>query len=66
MKLSDLPKHQRVAELLRLLGHDQITIDEFWREMRKYGLTDADIDRFCCGGEHAEKEKAILREERNR
>lgn len=49
MKLSDLSQHQRVAELLRLLGHDSITIEQFWQEMRAYGLTDQDIDRFCCG-----------------
>lgn len=49
MKLSDLSQHQRVAELLRQLGHDLITIEEFWSQMRAYGLTDADIDRFCCG-----------------
>ena len=49
MKLKDLPKHEKVAELLRNLGHDMITIEEFWSQMRAYGLTDADIDRFCCG-----------------
>lgn len=49
MRLRDLPKHQRVAELLRQLGHDAITTEQFWAEMRKYGLTDQDIDRFCCG-----------------
>jgi hypothetical protein len=49
MKLSELSNHDRVAELLRELGHDLITIEEFWQEMRKYGLTDEDIDRFCCG-----------------
>ena len=49
MKLRDLPKHEKVAELLRKLGHDMITIEEFWSEMRAYGLTDQDIDRFCCG-----------------
>lgn len=50
MKLKDLPKHEKVAELLRKLGHDMITIEEFWSQMRTYGLTDEDIDRFCCGG----------------
>lgn len=49
MKLSELSQHQRVAELLRQLGHDTITIEEFWAQMRAYGLTDKDIDRFCCG-----------------
>lgn len=49
MRLKDISKHERVSELLRLLGHDTITIEEFWAQMRQYGLTDEDIDRFCCG-----------------
>jgi hypothetical protein len=49
MKLKDLSKHQRVSELLRMLGLDAITVEQFWQEMRKYGLTDEDIDRFCTG-----------------
>jgi hypothetical protein len=49
MKLSELPKHDRVSELLLKLGLDRITVEEFWNEMRKYGLTDEDIDRFCTG-----------------
>lgn len=49
MKLSELTKHARVAELLRMLGHDSISIEQFWKEMRQYGLTDEDIDRFCRG-----------------
>lgn len=49
IRLSDLSQHDRVAELLRKLGHDMIDIEQFWQEMRKYGLTDEDIDRFCCG-----------------
>ena len=31
------------------LGHDTITVEEFWRQMRQYGLTEEDIDRFCMG-----------------
>lgn len=49
MRLKDIPKHDRVSELLRHLGNDKITIEEFWAQMRQYGLTDADIDKFCCG-----------------
>lgn len=49
IRLSELSQHERVAELLRELGHDMIDIEQFWQEMRKYGLTDEDIDRFCCG-----------------
>jgi hypothetical protein len=51
MRLSELPQHERVSELLRQLGNDMITVEEFWQEMRKYGLTDEDIDRFCAGGD---------------
>jgi hypothetical protein len=49
MRLTEISKHARVAELLRLLGHDAITVEEFWQQMRQYGLTDEDIDRFCQG-----------------
>ena len=31
------------------LGHDTITIEQFWQYMRQYGLTDEDIDCFCSG-----------------
>jgi hypothetical protein len=49
MKLSELSKHQRVSELLGLLGDDIIDVEQFIHEMRRYGLTDDDIERFCCG-----------------
>ena len=49
IKLTDLPKHERISELLRQLCHDIIDIESFWIEMRKYGLTDEDIDTFCSG-----------------
>lgn len=49
MRMRDLPKHQRVSELLRQLGLDTITVEEFWTHMRAYGLTDVDIDKFCSG-----------------
>lgn len=49
MRLRDLPRHQRVSELLRQLGNDGITTEQFWNQMREYGLTDQDIDRFCRG-----------------
>jgi hypothetical protein len=51
MKL--LTQHEHLAQLLRDLGHDLIDVEQFWQEMRKYGLTDEDIDRFCRG-EHVE------------
>lgn len=47
--LATISQHDRIAELLRKLGHDLITIEEFWQQMRRYGLTDEDIDTFCCG-----------------
>ena len=27
----------------------RITVEQFWQEMRRHGLTDDDIDRFCTG-----------------
>jgi hypothetical protein len=47
--LKTISQHERISELLRMLGHDNITIEEFWQEMRRYGLTDEDIDTFCSG-----------------
>lgn len=47
--LKTISQHERISELLRMLGHDSITIEEFWQEMRRYGLTDEDIDTFCRG-----------------
>lgn len=49
MKLSELSKHQRVSDLLRDLAHSKITVEQFWQEMRRYGLTDQDIDTLCSG-----------------
>lgn len=49
IRLKDLSQHERVAELLRQLGHDFIDIEQFWSRMRSYGLTDEDIDKFCRG-----------------
>jgi hypothetical protein len=49
MKRQNLTQHQRLSELLRLLGTDAITIEQFWAQMRQHGLTDADIDKFCRG-----------------
>src|SRR5258708_31846153 len=46
MKLSELSQHERLAELLRQLGHDFITSEEFWSQMQVYGLTYEDIDKF--------------------
>lgn len=51
--LRNLSQHQRISELLSQLGNDIINIEQFWQEMRKYGLTDDDIDKFCRG-EHVE------------
>ncbi len=53
LRLGSLSQHERVSELLRQLGHDIIDIEQFWQEMRKHGLTDDDIDKFCRG-EHVE------------
>jgi hypothetical protein len=53
LTLRDIPKHERVSELLRLFGNGAIDFDEFWAQMRQYGLTDEDIDMFCRG-EHVE------------
>lgn len=53
ISLRDLPKHERVSELLRLFGNDMIKIEEFWSQMREYGLDDDDIDAFC-EGKHVE------------
>jgi hypothetical protein len=50
MKLNELRKHERLCELLRELAFDIITFDEFWSQMKEYGLTDEDIDRLCSGG----------------
>jgi hypothetical protein len=51
--LKNLSQHDRISELLRLLGYDAITTEEFWLKMREYGLDDDDIDAFCRG-EHVE------------
>ncbi len=39
----------RMHELLRLLGDDKITVEEFWAQMREHGLSDQDIDAYCRG-----------------
>ncbi len=49
MRLTELPKHEQVADLLRKLADDQIGLEEFWEALRRYGLDDEDIHRFCCG-----------------
>lgn len=48
-KRDKVPWHVRVGELLRQLGENKISLDAFWRQMRTYDLTDADIDRYCRG-----------------
>lgn len=40
---------QRMHELLREFGEDKITMEQFWAQMRQYGFTDQDIDRYCRG-----------------
>lgn len=49
MKKTVLDRRERMDELLRLFGDDKITREQFWAQMRQHGLTDADIDSFCCG-----------------
>ena len=51
MRLTELPKHEQVAELLRDLADDEIELEDFWEALRRYGLNDEDIHRLCCGGE---------------
>jgi hypothetical protein len=55
MRRNELSKADRLSKLLRLLGLDMITVEQFWQSMRQYGLTDEDIDRFCRGGMNDER-----------
>lgn len=40
-------KFERLHHLLKLLGENEINVDEFWRRMDEHALTDADIDEYC-------------------
>ncbi len=43
----DLSKHQRLHEILGLLGNSRISVETFLRLMAQHHLTDDDIDAFC-------------------
>jgi hypothetical protein len=47
IKLDILPKHKRLHELLGQLGNGQISLETFWKQMNKAGLSDTDIDDYC-------------------
>jgi hypothetical protein len=38
---------KRLHELLGQFGMGTISRESFWNYMNEYGLTDADIDRYC-------------------
>jgi hypothetical protein len=39
-------KYEWLHDRLGKLGIDRLTLDQFWSEMRRYGFTQDDIDRF--------------------
>ena len=40
---------RQLHALLVALGLGQITVTEFWRHMKREGLTDKHVDRYCRG-----------------